>query len=87
MLLKIIKVFVYVAQKLFLLSLFQLLFVARISSVILDLRFFTYTYKYVAQCCGSGFGIGCFFTPPDPGSGSGIRDGAMVGSGSGIRDK
>jgi hypothetical protein len=27
------------------------------------------------------------FYPPDPGSGSGIRDGAMVGSGSGIRDK
>jgi hypothetical protein len=24
------------------------------------------------------------FYPPDPGSGSGIRDGAMVGSGSGI---
>jgi hypothetical protein len=27
------------------------------------------------------------FYPPDPGYGSGIRDGAMVGSGSGIRDK
>jgi hypothetical protein len=32
------------------------------------------------QCCGSG--IRCFLP-----SGSGIRDGAMVGSGSGIRDK
>jgi hypothetical protein len=32
------------------------------------------------QCCGSGSGIRCFFTPR-------IRDGATVGSGSGLRDK
>jgi hypothetical protein len=39
--------------------------------------FISWKKQTLNQCCGSGSGIRCFFTP-------GIRDGAIVGSGSGI---